>query len=191
MKVCIDKRAGHLSGQRVQVTGRLRRNVWPPRGYLELVLYVTRITASEPPQEDWSAPLRDIGTRRQGEWPTVERAFENHLRAGMPPRVVLLVGTSAQVDQDVRAALGEHTGAYQLIVERVSMIDPVTIAEAVAVPAAGRGSRSPWSAVGGTGCRCAPTGRSVRLSRTRWVYHSCRPWGTRRGSVAKLLFREF
>jgi hypothetical protein len=134
LKVCIAEREGQLSGQRVQVTGRLRRNVWRPRGYLELVLYVTRITALELPQEDWSGPLRDIGTQRQAAWPAVEQAIEHGIRAGMPPRVVLLVGTSAQVDQDVRAAVHEHASAYQLIVERVSMLDPVAVAEAVSVP---------------------------------------------------------
>jgi hypothetical protein len=119
LKVCIAERDGQLSGQRVQVTGRLCRNVWRPRGYLELVLYVTCITALEPPQEDWSGPLRYIGTQRQATWPAVEQAIETRICAGMPPRVVRLVGTSAPVDQDVRAALHEHAGAYQLIVAGV------------------------------------------------------------------------
>jgi hypothetical protein len=86
LKVCIAEREGQLRGQRVQVTGRLRRNVWRPRGYLELVLYVTRITALEFPQEDWSGPLRAIGTQRQAAWPAVEQAIEHGIRAGMPPR---------------------------------------------------------------------------------------------------------
>jgi hypothetical protein len=94
---------------------------------------MTRV-ALELPQEDWSGPLRDIGTQWQAAWPAVEQAIEYCIRAGMPPRVVLLVGTSARVDQDVRAAVHEHASAYQLIVERVSMLDPVAVAEAVSVP---------------------------------------------------------
>jgi hypothetical protein len=97
LKVCIDARDSHLSGQQVEVTGRLGRSLRRWSGDFELILTVTRMTPVGEPTEDWMRPLRAIGTRRQGEWPTVTQDIEQRIRAGTHPRVLLILGTSASV----------------------------------------------------------------------------------------------
>jgi hypothetical protein len=71
LKVCIDQRDSHLSGRRVEVTGRLSRALRPWIGDLELLLTVIQMTALGPPTEEWMGPLRAIGARRRDQWPTI------------------------------------------------------------------------------------------------------------------------
>ena len=134
LKVCIEQRDSHFSGQQVEVTGRLSRALRRWSGDFELLLTVTGMTPIGEPTEDWMRPLRAIGTRRQGEWPTVAQTIEQRIRAGNRPRVLQILGTGAGVGSDVYKALGTHAEAHHLTEQRVSMINPVAIAKAVTTP---------------------------------------------------------
>jgi hypothetical protein len=131
LKVCIDRDDSRFSGQQVEVTGQLSRELRRWSGDFELLLTVTRMTPLGTSTEDWMGPFRAIGTRRQGEWPSIERAIEDRIRAGDHPRVLLILGTGTRIEGDIRRGLGAYDTAYNLIEQRVAMDKPRAIAERV------------------------------------------------------------
>jgi hypothetical protein len=128
LTVQIPERSRDLNGRRVKVTGRPTLRLWKERGEFEVTLYVESITSLDPLPEDWIGPLRRIGEQRRSSWPAIERAIENKLLAGNQPHVLMVLGTSSVVDNDVFAALGQHAQAYRIKKQRIPLTDAAAVA---------------------------------------------------------------
>jgi hypothetical protein len=133
LTVRIPERYRDLSGRRVEVTGQPDRHTNEDRGAIEVILRVQRITPLDPTPEDWIGPLRPIGEQRRSSWPAIERSIKSRILAGDQPCVLMLLGTSSMVDEDIRAALGQHEKAYHIERRRIPLTDPAAIAAALSV----------------------------------------------------------
>jgi exodeoxyribonuclease VII large subunit len=122
-----------LSGRRVEAIGQPTRRRRKDRGDIQVILDVENMNPLDPTPEDWIGPLRPIGEKRRSSWPAIERFFESRILTGDQPRVLMFFGASSIEDKDVRAALGQHAGAYHIEERRIPLTNPTAVAAALSV----------------------------------------------------------
>jgi hypothetical protein len=123
-----------LNGRRVEASGRLKRNVRLLNGTISLTLYATRLKVLETLPQEWTEPLAAVGMRRQQQWPSIEQAVEQRLRAGTRLRLWLILGVGAEIGEDISETLEAHAGAYAVTEERGTVSDVTTAVAALRSP---------------------------------------------------------
>ncbi len=105
-----------------------------PEGVVELRFVVMSVERTEDSEifARRRQQVRDLAlSKRDGRYVDVQRRLLDQLECGKQPRVHMIFGETAIVDQDVTVALGTAASSYRLTTDHVSMEQPEQLGKAI------------------------------------------------------------
>jgi hypothetical protein len=132
--VQIDTRWKSFLGRRVQICAYPKRRLLQKNQMgdkVEVYIEALKLHPLEEPEE--VPPIIDrfaeaSATRRES-WPKTERSLVEAIVGGRRPKIVMIVGSTSSIDQDVFASLGALASEYDFERVTASMENPDAIAE--------------------------------------------------------------